>query len=64
MSDYSENASSSDWTDYNDVIKYQGSNYACMMSNGCFIIIPKPFHVDTEYGDRCIINKTTNDNEP
>ena len=67
MSDYSENhmiVSSSDWTDYNDVIKYQESKYYCMISNGCFISIPKPFNVDTEYGDECVVVKITNENEP
>ena len=65
--DYSKNylmVSSSNWTDYNDTIKYQNSKYYCMISNGCFINIPKPFNVDTEYGDECIIVKITNDNEP
>ena len=45
-SEYSENhmiVSSSDRTDYNDVIKYHESKYCCMMSNGCFVNIPKPY---------------------
>ena len=47
MSDYSENhmiVSSSDWTDYNDVLKYQESHLDCMISNGCFISSTKPFY--------------------
>ena len=24
--------------------------YDCMISHGCFIIIPKPFNVDLDYG--------------
>ena len=67
MTDYSNNhmiVSSSDWTDYNDVILYQDSNYQCMTSYGCFINIPKPFNVDTEYGDECIVIRITHENEP
>jgi hypothetical protein len=56
--------SSSDWVDYNDVIKYNESKYYGMISNGCFINIPKPVNVDEEYGDECVIIKITNDNEP
>ena len=67
MSEYIINhmiVSSSDWTDYNDVITYQESKYYCMISNGCVISIPKPFNVDTDYGDECVVVKITNDNEP
>jgi hypothetical protein len=42
MSEYNNNhmsVSSSDWTDYNDVIKYRESKWYCMISNGCFINI-------------------------
>ena len=56
--------SRSDWTDYNDVIKHHESNYYCMISNGCFINIPKPSNVDKEYGDDCVNVKLTNDNKP
>ena len=67
MSDYSGNhmiVSSSDWTDYNDVIKYRESEYYCMISNGCFISIPKPLNVDTDYGDECVIVELLKENEP
>ena len=67
MSEYSNNhmiVSSSDWTDYNDTIKYLESKYYCMVSNGCFISIPKPVNVDTDYGDECVVVKITNENEP
>ena len=56
--------SSSDWTYYNDVIKYSEYKYYCMISNGCFINIPRPYNVDKAYGDECVIVKLTNDNEP
>ena len=55
---------SSDWTDYNDTIKDQESKYYCMISNGCFISIPKPDNLNKEYGEECVIVKITNDNEP
>jgi hypothetical protein len=67
MSEYSNNhmiLSSSDWVDYNDTIKYRCSKYYCMISNGSFINIPKPWDVDIEYGDECVIVKITNDKEP
>jgi hypothetical protein len=67
MSEYSNNhmiVSSSDWTDYNDVIKYRESKYYCMISNGCVISISMPSNIYTEYGDECVIVKITNDNEP
>ena len=67
MRDYSDNhmiVSSADWTDYNDVINYRESNYYCMMSNGCFISIPKPFNVDTDYGGECVVVDISNDNAP
>ena len=35
-----------------------------MISNGCFVSIPKPVNVDTDYGDECIVVKITNNNEP
>ena len=65
--DYSKNysiVSSSDWTNYNDSIKYRESKYYCMTSNGSFISIPEPSNVDTDFGDECIIIKLTNENEP
>ena len=34
-----------------------------MISNGCFISIPKPGNLNKEYGDECVIIKITNDNE-
>jgi hypothetical protein len=49
--------SSSDWSDYNDIIKYRESKYYCMVSNGCFINIAKPSNVDKEYGAECVIVK-------
>ena len=55
--------SSSDWTDYNDSIKYQESKYYLMLPNGCFISIPRPKNLDTEYGEECVIVKITNDNK-
>ena len=67
MSAYIDNhmiVSSSDWNDYNDVMKYQEFKYYCLISNGCFISIPKPLNVDTDYGDECTVVKTTNENEP
>ena len=67
MSEYSENhmiVSSSYWIDYNDNIKCRESKYYCMISNGCVVNIAKPFNVDTEYGDDCVLVKITNDNEP
>ena len=42
----------------------QESKYYCMISNGCFISVQKPFNVDTDYGDECVIVKLTNENEP
>ena len=66
-SDYSKNyliVSSSDWTDYNDTIKYQESKYYCMISNGSVISIPKPDNPNKEYGEECVIVKITNENEP
>ena len=45
MSDYSDNhmiVPSSDWTDYNDVLKLRESKYYCIVSNGCSIIITRP----------------------
>ena len=56
--------SSSDWTDYNDTIKYRESKYYCMISNGCFISIPKPNNLNKEYSEECVIVKITNENEP
>ena len=35
-----------------------------MLSHGCFISIPKPFNVDTDYGDECVVVKLTNETEP
>ena len=35
-----------------------------MQSNVSFINIPKPYNVDKEYGNECVIVKITNDNEP
>ena len=67
MSDYSDNrmiVSSSDWTDYNDVIQDRESKYYSMISNGCVISIPKPFNVDTDYVDERVVGKLTNDNTP
>ena len=67
MSEYSENhmiVSSSDWTDYNDVITYRESKHYCMTSNGCFSSISKPSNVHKEYVDECVTIKLTNDNEP
>ena len=54
----------SNWTDYNDTIKYRESKYYCMISNGSFINIPKPYNINKKYGDECVIVKLTNDNEP
>ena len=65
--DYSKNyliVGSSDWPDYTDTIKYRNSKYYCMVSNGCFISIPKPVNVDTDYGDECVVVKITNQSEP
>ena len=56
--------SSSDWTDYNDTIKYRESKYYCMISNGSFISIPRPNNLNKEYGEECVIVKITNENEP
>ena len=56
--------SSPDWTDYNDGVKYRGSRSYCMISNCCFICIPKPSNVDKEYGGECVVDKLTNDNKP
>ena len=67
MCEYSNNymiVSSSDWSDYTDYIKYRDSKYYCMISNGSFINIPKPFNIDADYGDECVIIKITNENEP
>jgi hypothetical protein len=64
-SEYSKHhmiVSSSDWSEYNDTIKYRESKYYCMISNGCFINIPKPSNLNLEYGDECVIVKITNDN--
>ena len=64
--DYSKHylmVTSSDWTDYGGTIKYQESKYYCMISNGCFIRIPKPNNLNKEYGEGVIV-KLTNDNEP
>ena len=66
MSVYSENhmiVSSSDWTDYNDIIQYRESKYYCMISNGCFIGIPKPSNVDKDNRDECVSVKLTIDNQ-
>ena len=66
MSVYSENhmiVSSSDWTDYNDIIQHRESKYYCMISNGCFISIPKPSNVDKDYRDECVRVKLTTDNQ-
>ena len=66
-SDYSKTyliVSSSDWTDYNDTIKHRDSKYYCMISNGSFINIPKPYNLTKENGEECVIVKITNDNEP
>ena len=38
------NVSSSGWTDYTDTINYGESKYYCMISNGCFINIPKQYN--------------------
>ena len=65
--DYSKTyliVSSSDWPDYNDTIKYQESKYYCMISNKCFVSIPKPSNLNKEYGEECAIIKLTNDNRP
>ena len=35
-----------------------------MLSNGSFINIPKPYNINEEYGDECVIVKLTTDNEP
>ena len=56
--------SSSDWTDYNDIIKCRESKYYCMVPNGCFIIVATPSNVDKDYGDECVIVNLTNDNKP
>ena len=56
--------SSSNWTDYHDIIKYRASKYYCMLSNGSFINIPKPYNINKAYGDECFIVKLTTDNEP
>ena len=67
MSEYSNShmiVSSSNWSDYNDFIKYRDSKWYLMISNGCFVSIPKPNNVDTDYGDECVVIKITNDNEP
>ena len=56
--------SSPDWTDYNDTIKYKESKYYCMISNGCFISVPKPNNLNKEYGEECVIVQITNENEP
>ena len=58
MSEWSENhmmVSSSDWTDCE-------CKYYCMIPNGCFISMPKPFDVDIEYGDECVVVKLINEN--
>ena len=56
-------ASSCDWTDYTDVVKHRESKYYCMISNGCFINVPKPSDAAKEDGDECVSGKLTNDNE-
>ena len=53
----------SNWTDYHDAINYRESKYYCMISNGSFINISKPYDINKEYGDECVIVKLTNDNE-
>jgi hypothetical protein len=55
--------SSSDWTDYHDIIKSQESTYYCMVSNGCFINIPKPNNINTYYGDECVVVNLTHNNQ-
>jgi hypothetical protein len=54
--------SSSDWTGYNDAITYQESNYYCMVSSGCVITVAKPYTINEESGDECVIVKITNKN--
>ena len=56
--------SSSDWVNYNDIIKFRQSKYYLMLCNGCFINIPKPNNINKEYGDECVIVKITNENQP
>ena len=34
-----------------------------MIPNGCVISMPKPFNVDTEYGDECVVVKRANGDE-
>ena len=34
-----------------------------MISNGCFIGVPKPDNINKEYGDEFVIAELTNDNE-
>ena len=65
MSEYSNShmiVSSSNWSDYNDFIKYRDSKWYLMISNGCFVSIPQPNNVNTDYGDECVVIKITNDN--
>jgi hypothetical protein len=54
---------SSDWTDYNDMIKYQESKYYCIVSNGCPINIQKPNNINKYYGDECVTLKRKNNNK-
>ena len=35
-----------------------------MLSNGCFVSIPKPLNADTDYGDECVVVNTTHENAP
>ena len=42
---------------------YQEPEYYCMISNGCFIGVPKPDNINKEYGDEFVIAEITNDNE-
>ena len=54
---------SSSWTDYHDTIEYIKYKFCCMISNGNFINIPKPYDINNEYGDECVIVKLTSGNE-
>ena len=56
--------SSSDWTGYNDGINYRELVNYCMVSSVCFINIIKPYYVDKDYEDECVIVKLATDNEP
>ena len=33
-----------------------------MLSNGCFVSIPKPLNADTDYGDECVVVNITHEN--